>query len=134
MRFRKMASNVDHDTPLNLLHTLMINDLKNSGLTPHHAKILALKPCADSALTKLTERPVGGGYEIPYHDFQGKPLKFSRYKLFQAVKSKTSTMKYWQPADSPPRLYVPPLIDWRAVVADSKLEVWVTEGEKKAAS
>jgi len=113
---------------------LMLADLTNSGLTTHQAHLLRYAPCTESVLNQLIGRPVGGGYELPYHDFHGKPLDFSRYKLFTPVKFKTSTMKYWQPPDSSPRLYVPPLIDWQAVIADPKLEVWVTEGEKKAAA
>jgi hypothetical protein len=117
-----------------VLQNRMLSDLKKSGLSQVDAKKLMYKPIDAKALSELVERPVGPGYEIPYADFKGKFTSFSRYKLFDSLILKTYEMRYWQPPKSPPKLYIPTLIDWEKVLDDQELEVWITEGEKKAAA
>ncbi len=112
----------------------MLDDLRKSALTAAHAKKLKLSVTSAETMSKLVGRPTSGGYELPYADFKGKQTGFSRYKLFAPVVFKTSKMRYWQPPKSPPKLYIPSLINWEKVIEDPKLEVWLTEGEKKAAA
>jgi hypothetical protein len=119
---------------IDVLTVLMLNDLKKSALTASHAKKLHFSTTSEEALSKLVGRPTSGGYELPYADFKGKVSGFSRYKLFAPIVFKTSKMRYWQPPKSPPKLYIPTLVNWEKVIADPELEVWLTEGEKKAAS
>jgi hypothetical protein len=117
------------------LTRFMLGDLRNSGLSPIHAKKLGCYPISGAALQDLAERFLGSGYVIPYHNYDGQKTTFSRYKLREVVHFKAGgSMRYWQPPKTPPKLYIPPLIDWDEVLENHDLEVWVTEGEKKAAS
>lgn len=118
----------------NELTRFMLSDLAKSGLSPANSKKLGCYPVDEEALDALAERSVGPGYAIPYHTFDGKNTQFLRYKLRDRVVSRTSSMRYWQPPGTPPRLYIPPLVAWKDVLKDKDLEVWITEGEKKAAS
>jgi len=118
----------------NKLQGMMLDDLKRSGLTKTHAKELSLKTVDQQQLSDLAGFPTGPGYEIPYTDFGGKLIEFSRYKLFFPVSIRDRNIRYWQPQKSLPHIYIPALIDWEQVLADPQLEVWITEGEKKAAA
>jgi hypothetical protein len=42
-------------------------------------------------------------------------------------------IKYWQPPDTLPQFYLPPLVDWKRVSINTGLDIIFTEGEKKAA-
>jgi hypothetical protein len=113
---------------------LMHEDLKRSGLTPKDAKSLSLKPLDAQALQALAGFQTGPGYEIPYQDFQGSLIEFSRFKLFFPTSFKGREVRYWQPSKSLPHIYLPGLVNWKKVLEDPELEVWITEGEKKAAA
>lgn len=116
------------------LTRFMVADLLKSGLAKERVKKLGVYPMSAAQLEGLAERPIGAGYAIPYPDFEGKKTQFARYKLLDRVVFRGSSMRYWQPPNTPPRLYVPPLIAWKDVLKNKDLEVWITEGEKKAAS
>jgi uncharacterized protein DUF3854 len=47
-------------------------------------------------------------------------------------KEKRQELRYWQPAHSGVRLYMPPLIDWAAVMADYSQPLIIAEGEFKS--
>ena len=70
-------------------------------------------------------------YELPYFDPAGNPLNYTRWKLFPITE--TNQPKYIQEEKTIPRLYLPPLIDWKKVCADPSIRIIITEGEKKAA-
>ena len=70
-------------------------------------------------------------YEIPYFDPRGKPLNYIRWKLFSL--SDDNQPKYIQEEKTIPRLYLPPLVDWTKICADTSQRLIITEGEKKAA-
>jgi hypothetical protein len=73
------------------------------------------------------------GLAFPYPDRNGQVNGFVRIKLFPAVPgSNGHAMRYYQPPDTGPRLYFPPLLDWNALCADPARPLALTEGEKKA--
>src|SRR5262249_25795437 len=72
---------------------------------------------------------------FPYDGVSGVPMlradEFVRCKLFPPVSDgQGHTIRYYQRAGTPPRLYVPP--PTRATLADTVVSLLITEGEKKA--
>jgi hypothetical protein len=111
---------------------LMLADLKKSGLTAADAKALHMAPFP----YKRNKQEIPA-YYIPYLDLDGKPTGFYRLKLLApCLDADGKLIRYWQEADSGVSLYFPSLggIDWRAVMDDPSIEVWMVEGEKKAAA
>lgn len=94
----------------------METDLKRSGLSLDDAERLG-----------FTVHETG--YIIPYFGLDGELLPFSRTRLFETL----GKQKYLQAAKTLPHPYLPPLLDWRAFLADPSKPLWITEGEKKAA-
>lgn len=82
-----------------------------------------------------------GGFFIPYFDLSGKKTKFERYRYLEDYRDPSSfeaqttvkPLRYVQPKGSVNELYLPPLVDWKKVAADSKQRVIITEGELKSA-
>jgi putative DNA primase/helicase len=106
-------------------------DLRASGLTDETIDALqveAVRP-ADINIKGATS-----AYTLPYFNFDGSVNCFARRKLFPPVKTSHGTMKYWQPKDSLPHLYLPPIADWQAAAKDVTTALTITEGEKKAAA
>lgn len=95
-------------------------DLARSGLTAADADAMRLSP---------VRTPVGpsDNYKIPYLDMAGQDTGFYRDKIFDS-----DTIKYLQPAGTPPQVYFPPGIPWMRVI-NSRAPLIITEGEKKAA-
>jgi len=77
---------------------------------------------------------VESAYAFPYFHLDGTVNEFQRWKLFPPIKTDHGTMRYWQPKDSLPHLYIPPIMDWQAVAKDVAICVVITEGEKKTAA
>lgn len=109
-----------------------VTDLRASGLTD--TTIAALRFEA----VRPADIPIQGprsAYRIPYFNLDGSKNCFERLKLLPPIKdSKGHSQKYWQPAGSLPRLYLPPLVGWASLARDIKTELVITEGEKKAAA
>jgi hypothetical protein len=123
-----------------------------------HARALGLADLARSGLTAVDAEKLGfefltpGQAEarcpghrqaatlLPYYLPSGKrrPDVF-RLRLLEpppagAFGSRaTEWLRYAQPKGSPCAVYFPPNHDWPAVLADPTSELWITEGEKKAA-
>ncbi len=96
-----------------------IRQLRISAVQPHDIKLAG----------------VSSAYRLPYYSLDGKPLDFERWRLFPPIVSADGhTRKYHQTAGSTPYLYLPPLLNWRAVAADPSRPLVITEGEKKAAA
>jgi hypothetical protein len=109
----------------------MLADLKRSGLGPKDAEALRLEYSEG-------DHP---GYAIPYCGLDGKPTGHFRRRLLGPESNlprdkKGRSMRYTQPAGYPPRFYYAHLggVKWKAVASDPTVPVYVTEGEKKAAS
>lgn len=70
-------------------------------------------------------------YEIPYFGPRGEDLKYRRWKLIPLTDD--VGIKYYQDEKTIPKLYLPPLVDWLPICADTSRRLIITEGEKKAA-
>lgn len=124
------------ETPIKEIRSLMIADLHRSKLLPLDIRKLKLEPVPTKYVHDKTGRSSGGGYVLPYFDIDGKLTKFYRIKYLGTVKKLTNekrTPKYWQPLGTIPQAYFPPYLKWSKIVADEKMPIYLTEGEKKAA-
>jgi len=107
-------------------------DLARSGLTEATIEALHFAAIRPHDLKRL--RGIESAYAIPYFHLDGTANAFQRMKLFPPRTTNGGTMRYWQPANTLPHLYCPPILDWQAVAKNAKTELIVTEGEKKAAA
>lgn len=82
---------------------------------------------------------------LPYHDLDGEPRwegdqQFARFRLFPDLATGAARSlappdaKFVQPAGTENHLYLDPTVPWHDVLGASQAEVWLTEGEVKAAS
>lgn len=71
-------------------------------------------------------------YEIPYFDLDGAPTPYSRWKII-SLGSDPAPLKYYQDDGTIPRIYFPPLVNWKAIADDVGQRIYITEGEKKSA-
>ena len=104
-------------------------DLKKSGLTELSIQQLQYQAVPPSQLPKGVE----SAYALPYFNLDGSVNCFQRMKLFPPVKTDHGTLRYWQPPNTSPHLYVPPLLTWQEIARDATEKLIITEGEKKAA-
>lgn len=83
---------------------------------------------------QLTKKYDQAAYRIPYLDPRGRPLEFFRLRFLEPVVDVHTgkTLRYWQPPQTSPQLYLPPGVDWQKVLQDKEIEIIITEGEKKA--
>jgi len=118
----------------------MLQKLRESGLDAADAAALKLTPCTEAESAALGLSRTGSGFQIPYFDSAGKPLKMFRYRY--AVTEHTSGFlkgeklrKYDQPPKTDPEVYLPHLkdIDWGAIALDPSTPLHITEGELKSA-
>ncbi len=105
-------------------------DLKNSGLTDPSVELLK---CTAVPPHQIKIKGVESAYSLPYFTLDGVVNGFHRMKLFPPVKTDHGTMRYWQPPNTSPHLYLPPLLSWPNVARHITTELTITEGEKKAA-
>ena len=107
-------------------------DLRRSDLTDN---TIALMLCEGVRPKEIPVTSATSAYAIPYFGLDGEPNHFHRLKLVPAVTDANGhAMKYWQPKDTVPHLYLPPLLSWKNVAAHATTELTITEGEKKAAA
>src|SRR6266545_1949757 len=120
------------------LHPEALEDLRRSGLSDGTIAAAGLHTAAPGDLPRLLSArlvdkvrhvlvfPYDGAVGIPMR----RPDEFVRCKLFPPVSDgQGHTIRYYQRAGTPPRLYIPPPA--RAVLADPSVPVLITEGEKK---
>jgi hypothetical protein len=108
-----------------------LQDLRASGLSNETIASLhfeAVRP------HDIKIQGVESAYSIPYFNLDGSVNCFKRMKLFPPIKTKSGTMRYWQPSNTLPHLYCPPLLSWPAVAENVATTLIVTEGEKKSAA
>ncbi|MFQ5831026.1 MAG: hypothetical protein ACE5JD_18035, partial [Candidatus Methylomirabilia bacterium] len=114
------------------LHSEHLADLRErSGLGDETIRTAGIRSLAPGEWPrKLSQRltaKVRSCYLIPYPEAEG----FYRVKLFPAIADGGGhTIRYYQPAGTAPRLYLPPHA--RAALADPTVTLLITEGEKKA--
>jgi len=104
---------------------------ERSGLTNETIRAAGIRSLAPAEwpryLSQRLVQKVQHCYLIPYPDSDG----FYRVKLFPPVPDKDGhAIRYYQPAGTAPRLYLPPRA--RAALADPSVPLLITEGEKKA--
>lgn len=110
--------------------------MSESGITLDQAKKLGFKEC--DAPPKGIE-PVGRGILIPYINMQGGFTGHYRYRYLEPKLSdwdrlaKKKGLRYMQPTGNPPRFYYPTAVEWAEVAEDVSVDIWITEGEFKAA-
>lgn len=110
-------------------------DLKRSGLTERDFKTMRLRALTQEETEQATGRFRLRSLLLPYFDQHGKETNFFRLRFLDEPRAvnRHKPQRYYQPPDTPPRAYLSPHVDWAKVFADPKQEVWITEGEKKAA-
>lgn len=123
-----LASAVYDDAGLDAQH---VADLRRSGLTDETIRAAKLRTVPPADLARLVGPVVAARIDsallIPYPDADD----FYRAKLFPPVPGADGhTIRYYQPAGTAPRLYVPPTV--RPALADAAVALLVVEGEKKA--
>lgn len=119
------------------LKTAFAAKMKESKITPEAVKSLRMAPTTAAKAPKDTpfQEP---GILIPYFDIDGQPTKFWRYRYLKqpdpkGFALKRKPLKYVQPAKTINELYLPPLVNWKAVATDPLTPILITEGELKAA-
>jgi hypothetical protein len=110
-------------------------DLARSGLNHADYKRLGISILKPAETAEVTGKYRVQAMKFPYFDTQGRELDFFRLKFLEDVKAGKAKkpIRYWQPPDTIPRAYFPPCIKWSEVLADPTKDIWITEGEKKAA-
>jgi hypothetical protein len=114
----------------------MLADLARSGLTAADANRMQLKfelfPVKDSTAAKMR---MVESYRIPYSAPDGTSWA-PRWKLLEAYRAKGDKhdRKYMQLPNTPPHLYLPPYFEWSKITNDVEQDLWIVEGEKKAAA
>jgi Domain of unknown function (DUF3854) len=126
----------------------MLADLMRSGIKYDDAKLMQVKPLSADATSALTKGAVViASYKLPYFELDGRVTKYFRLRLLEDVgdgsgafkggSSLKSSQRYWQPPNSVPRLYMPPLFSnapWARIAKDPEIAITITEGEKKSAA
>lgn len=120
---------------------LGLADLARSGLDAADVAVLQLEFLAPLQTTQLMADWCQAATLIPYFELSGKRRRdVYRLRLLEPPPAgafgarATTWTRYTQPKGSPMAVYLPPLVPWSAVAADTSLPVWLTEGEKKAAA
>ena len=117
-----------------VLAALRAVDLERSGL--NKLSIIRKLGFSDMLSQVQTEADTGVGnavsYVIPYYGPRGEDLKYHRWKLFP-ITDEDLDIRYTQNEKTIPHLYLPKLVDWVKICADTSQRIIITEGEKKAA-
>lgn len=123
----------------------MLEKLHSSMLTVKHAEKLHMQPMTEKMAADLGINPAWAGFKIPYFTPDGKVTEFYRYRYVQyqpsngfgaQVTPPTKPLRYVQPKNSDPHVYMPPLLGretWHDVMNNGELSILVTEGELKSA-
>lgn len=114
--------------------------LAESGLDAKDAKKLQLRwltPNAVKSILKMENPFPCGGLHFPYFDLEGNiDAMTCRVRLLPDPNDGyiKDVPRYLQPAGTPPRVYLPPLCDWKQIAENAEHSLIITEGEKKAAA
>lgn len=113
--------------------------LRTSALTAEHGKKLKMQAYTAEECKALKLPATKAGFLIPYFTIDGKVDKFYRYRYLEDTRTgfdkltKKKALRYAQPGNTTVGVYLPPLMDWRALAADPEVPVIITEGELKSA-
>jgi hypothetical protein len=117
------------------LRVAMLADLARSGLDTNDARKLHCQPLLPGQLNgTLPSAARAAGYLIPYFSIGGEPIEFARYRYLEPVLDfKGKPRRYTQPGGAPPQIYFPPFAPWPEITTHPTVDMFTTEGEKKAA-
>jgi Domain of unknown function (DUF3854)/Family of unknown function (DUF5906) len=136
---------------LNAVMLAMLADLARSGISRREAQRLRVVPLnADDTRTLNKGAFIDPSYRLPYFALDGSVDKsFFRLKRLSLksdvvdlgatgdAKRVGQDYRYFQPNDTLPRVYLPPLLpktqSWEKIASDPSIPIYITEGEKKAA-
>jgi hypothetical protein len=123
-------------TVVQLPRAMMLADLARSGLDDKDTKRMRLTVLTASETEEVTGKFKARAVKIPYLDARGRDTGHFRLRFLDDVRGfgARKPQRYWQAPDTEPRAYLAPGVDWAAALADPARELWVTEGEKKAAA
>ena len=116
-----------------------LSKLEKSGLRAH-IELLRLKIYSSDTAKNLNLMISGAGFQIPYFDFSKNTTDFWRYRFVEDSRNswqKAASIKqtkYLQPAGSGCAAYFPPFTNWESILQNTHTEIYITEGELKAAS
>ncbi len=130
------ASEHCHISSKHGLNALAANKYKSSGLGDSDARALGLKPVVSARELCTSFHPVAA-LKIPYFDFACKPTQFYRIRYLDKLPGfagqAAKPQRYAQAPGTLNEVYLPPLMDWKAVRDDPAKLIVITEGELKAA-
>ena len=114
---------------------------ESSGLTADHADKLLLEPLEAKETSALgPEFAEARSLKIPYFDFNGQPTKFYRVRYLEKLPGFAGLLakppRYVQPKGTLNEIYFPPILatPWESVRTDTRIPIWITEGEFKSAA
>lgn len=127
---------------------LIVEDFLDSGLIYAELEARGIVQAVSAeeltaVLPKGAAPTTNGGVAFQYYAFDPEAefgvveCTHKRYKVYWppltgfAAKTKDSRPKYLQAAGTPNRLYIPPVVDWNAILEDPTQVIAITEGEKK---
>lgn len=121
-----------------------IDDLARSGISPEEAENAEIFDVRDASQVYPDFEPLPA-LVIPYLNSDDTPMTFvrdgedvpfCRVRYLQAPERNAAVrgkpQRYAQPKASGCQIYLPPILDWREIMADPGFSLLITEGEKKA--
>lgn len=122
---------------------LAARKLASSGLSAKDGAALRAQALGERQVQALGF-PAAPALRLPYFDLRGRVTKFFRLRYlaavaaldgFKAATNGAKELRYVQPPDTLPELYLPPLLaqPWQQVAQDPTVSLVITEGELKAA-
>jgi len=121
--------------------TYWLDHLALSGLDVEDAEKLHLRwlsPVAARNALRMDYILPYGGIHFPYFGINGKiDAATCRVRMLaDPIKGFTETglPKYLQPPGTPPRIYLPPTVEWALITENAETPLIITEGEKKSAA
>src|SRR5262249_19871957 len=109
-----------------LLTAEHLADLRRSGLSDETMAACGFYSAEEDEVEAILGFPASSALVIPYG------LEQDAFKRVKPDRRNADSPKYLSPRGSTNRVYVPAILD-RSVLADATVQLYVTEGEKKAA-
>jgi hypothetical protein len=97
------------------------------------------QPMSHLGAQALGLNPAKAGFKIPYFTPSGEETGFFRFRYLEdtrtgfASATDTKQQRYGQLSGTLNEAYFSPVLDWSQVVTDPAYDLWITEGELKAA-
>lgn len=115
-----------------------IDKLSSSGLDPEDAEALHLTYTEDAhSIDPSYDRRAACVFT--YHEVDGSQIPHNTFNRVRyttpptGFAAQTKWQRYSQPPGTMIYAYLPPLVDWEAIASDPNQQIYITEGELKAA-